>query len=475
MPFLSIEFIAFFVAFFPIYWMLQKRPIAQNWLLIIANLLLLAYLHIGFAVSVGVFSLFMAFIAHRIRLEKTHTKKKTLLIIGISSAIGLLAFFKYLDFFKPVMYQLGLQQFADIFMPLGMSYYVFQSVALLVSVYQGKSATLKWYEILLHLSFFLTITAGPIIRSENFKSIDGINIGAREQIQRPRKLTKTDLAIALILLGVAKTLWLSAHIAGNVVEPIFDNPLQYGSSSILLAVYGYTLQLFFNFSGYSDLAIGFALLLGFHLPNNFKAPLYARNIKEFWARWHISLSTWIRDYIYIPLGGNRKGFWWAQINIAVAFVLSGIWHGSSWNFALWGALHSFALVFLNIKTKYWKTQEPSPNWLNEIKNYMAIVVTFNFVCFAFVVFNIPELSNIADFFNALINSENENKTGDIILIVSVYLWIFCYPLWINIFRSFVQLLHNLPILIKAVVILIILQIIIELSPSGIPSFIYASF
>ncbi len=209
MPFISIEFITIFIMFFPLYWALQKHTKIQNWLLITANLSLLAYLHIAFAISVFTFSLFIAFIANRIHNCQHIKNKRLFLITGISSSIVLLAFFKYLDFLKPIMYQLGLEQFADIFMPLGMSYYVFQSVAFLVSTYQGKNQYLKSYEILLHFSFFLTITAGPIIRSENFKSIDGVNIGLREQIQKPRKLSHPNLAISLILLGIALAATLS--------------------------------------------------------------------------------------------------------------------------------------------------------------------------------------------------------------------------------------------------------------------------
>ncbi len=475
MPILSIEFIVFFMGLFPLYWLFHRLPKLQNWLLIFTNLVLLTYISQCFAISVFCYSIAMAIIGSGIRNSERTINKKIFLTIGIVFAVSLLGFFKYLDFFKPFFYQCGLEILADIFIPLGMSYYVFQSIALLVSIYKGTSEHLRWHEILLHFSFFLTITAGPIIRSDSFKSIDGVNIGIAKQIHNKRQLLNIDLALCLILLGTAKTLWLSAYIGTNFVEPVFNSPLQYNTSEILLAVYGYTFQLFFNFSGYSELVIGFALLLGFTLPCNFKAPLYAKNLKDFWERWHISLSTWIRDYIYIPLGGSRKGFFLTQVNIIIAFVLSGIWHGDSWNFAIWGALHSIALIVLNVKAKIFACGPSKYEAMNKFKNHLGIFITFNFVCFSFVIFKITELNDIKDFFMALWNSPLSDDINDLLPIAIIFLIVFCYPLWTDIFHSFVKLLQNMPMLIKAIVIVIVLQVIIELSPAGIPSFIYASF
>ena len=182
----------------------------------------------------------------------------------------------------------------------------------------------------------------------------------------------------IVLAGWLETLW---------VSPVFANPMQFNGLEVLTAIYAYSLQLFFDFSGYTDLAIAVALLLGFRLPENFNMPYLATDIQDFWARWHMTLSTWIRDYVYIPLGGNRGSFWRVQFNLMMAFVLSGIWHGAGWNFLIWGAIHGVALVFLNVMKRLgWRGK------LTQACKPLAIFLTFHYVAFGWVFFTAPPLS-----------------------------------------------------------------------------------
>ncbi len=496
MPILSPEFAVFFLLFMLVYWSFQAVPKAQNWLLLVANIGLLFYVSYRSAVpdvqkyniviSVVAFSLVMTFIGVRLQKEKKAGRRKYWLSLGIIFSLSVLGFFKYHSFFLPVLYSMGYDDIGTIFIPLGLSYYVFQSIAYLMGIFRGIAPALRWHELLLHFSFFLTITSGPIIRADRFKSIDGVNLGATEQIRRQRHLLQPALAVSLILLGTAKTWWFSGYIAESFVEPVFNNPMQYNVAAILAAVYGYTLELFFDFSGYSDLVIGLALLLGFRLPWNFRAPLYAVNIKDFWARWHITLSTWIRDYIYIPLGGSRKGFFRTQVNLFIAFTLSGIWHGDTINFLIWGALHGLALVFLHIKQYFFPPARPSQAqeedeqeearpWWQTAKKYLSIFITFNFVCFAFVVFKITTLAELQAFFTALFLTEAQSTYGDWLLILIVLAGIAAYPQWINLFQRFVAYLQELPLSMWVVIIILVLQIIIICAPAGIPGFIYADF
>ncbi len=493
MPILSPEFALFFLLFMLVYWCFQSLPKLQNALLLAANMGLLLYLceradlpgwqHYSMLVSVVGFSALMTGIAAGLQREKSRRRRKYWLGAGVFFALGLLAFFKYVRFFLPLFDALG--EVGAIFAPLGLSYYVFQSIAYLVSVHRGLTPALRWHELLLHFSFFLTITAGPIIRAGRFKSLAGKNLGATEQLRRPRQLLAPALAISLILLGTAKTWWFSGYLADSLVNPVFDNPMQYGAAAILLAIYGYTLQLFFDFSGYSDLVIGLALLLGFQLPWNFRAPLYAVNIKDFWARWHISLSTWIRDYIYIPLGGSRRGFWRTQINLLIALMLSGIWHGDTLNFLIWGTLHGMALVALNLKQRFVAPLLPKavalnahPRWgkrWRQLKTYAAIVVTFHFVCFAFVIFKVTALEEVATFFHALFFTPTASTYDDYLPLLGIFVGLASYPWWIRGFRRFVGHLQQLPLLAWFFVIILILQLIIIYAPAGIPGFIYANF
>ncbi len=475
MPIISIEFATFFALFFAVYWGFKSVPTAQNALLLVANLALLSYVNTTFALSVSAFSFAVALVAKAMQSTKTAGWRKFWLIVGVSAAVGVLAFFKYYDFFRPSLYEMGFENVTDLVMPLGLSYYVFQSIAYLVELYRKKTPALKWYELWFYFSFFLTITMGPIIRASRFKSIDGVNAGMTEQLRSHRQIRSPALALTLVLLGVAKIWLLAAHLGSELVTPVFDNPLQYSVPMLLSGAYGYTLQLFFEFSGYCDLVMGLAFFLGFRLPWNFRAPLYARNIREFWERWHITLSTWIRDYIYIPLGGNRKGFWRTQLNVMIAFMLSGIWHGNSWNFLIWGTLHGLALVLFHLKIYFFGTAQPATTHWQKMRQLASIVLTFNFVVFAFIIFKIQSLDETIEFFNVLFNTQTPALFETWFLIVVIHIGVLCYPLWRQCMRHFVSLLASLPVPYWFVVVLLIFQVIIAFAPSGIPGFIYADF
>ena len=350
MPLLSIEFALFFIAFLPLYWCMAKYPSVQNLLLLAAGMGWLYHISPVFAAIVVLYSSCVYLLSELLRSDREGTRRFWL-GVGIAVSLTVLGFFKYFDFFRPLIAQYaGKGGAIDILMPLGLSYYTFQSLAYLVYCFRSPhAARFEWHELLLHLSFFPTVTSGPIIRAAAFKSADGEQAGALAQIRtrQPRSPVRPALAVSLILLGIAKKWWLAGMLAENWVSPVFENPAQFNGWGVLGGVYGYTFQLFLDFSGYSDLVIGMAMLLGFRLPKNFSAPLRAANIRAFWDKWHISLSTWIRDYIYIPLGGSKKGFLRTQLNLMTAMVLSGIWHGYGWNFLIWGALHGTALVLLN--------------------------------------------------------------------------------------------------------------------------------
>lgn len=476
MPLLSIEFALFILLFLPIYWLASPSVKTQNWLLLAAGL--------GWLYSVGAWLLapvvVLTTVVHGLASSLQSARyRKTKLWAGIAFAVGGLCFFKYYDFFRPaIQSHLGQNDIIDIVMPLGISYYVFQSIAYLLHSYRFPDAErFSWHELLLHLSFFPTITSGPIIRSHAFKSINGEQMGALEQIRSssPRSMIRPSLAIGLILLGIAKKWWLAGSLANGWVSPVFENPTQFDGLSVLAAIYGYTFQLFFDFSGYSDLVIGMAMLLGFKLPYNFAAPLRAHNLRNFWDKWHITLSTWIRDYIYIPLGGSRGGWVRTQINLLLAMVLSGIWHGYGWNFLLWGTLHGVALVLLNLGDKM-----VGRNWLSRSKwtRWLAIIITFHFVCFTFVIFNTRTLGDAQMVFTALFANQQGwviNDWANIALLAGFGLMIALYPLLLRLFYIAVRGLEKLPMWLWFIPISLILILVIVFAPAGIPNFIYANF
>ncbi|MEB3768237.1 MBOAT family O-acyltransferase [Acinetobacter sp. MD2] len=496
--FLSVEFSLLFIVFLILYWGCRAKPQWQNILLIffsygviyaMSNLLAVSILF-GFSVLIYLLSL---------AIEKWQIQKKIFLLLGVVTTLLQLSLFKYYDFFKPEITQAlnflhldssGLA--ANLVLPIGLSYYSFQAISYLVSRYRNSTEVprFNFADLLMHFSFFATITAGPIARAESAKGLTDIQnqaCGMSEQIRQtqPRQILYPSLALFLLSLALLKKWWIAGWLADNWVNPVFANPMQYHSLEILTAIYGYTLQLFLDFSGYSEMMIAFGLLLGFRLPVNFKAPLLAHNIRDFWDKWHISLSTWIRDYIYIPLGGSRGSFGRTQFNLVAAMVLSGVWHGSGWNFFLWGLLHGLALVSLNISDKLYAkifkvSAKESRNALYNSGIWgriLGVFVTINFVCFCFVFFRAKSLDEALNVFKALFhNTINIQWNNNPLYALSLFAvaWIL-YPFIRKSCQNLPLYFAKLPKYTLAIPLFAFFMLIVICAPSGIPGFIYANF
>lgn len=496
--FLSIEFALIFIYFLWMYWLFRQHPQIQNLLLTLISYAIV-YLMAG-NIAVGIvftFSIFIYLIGYA--MDRSDGLKKTWLAIGIIATLIQLSVFKYYDFFRETISQ-SLQALhldssglmANLIFPLGISYYSFQAISYMMDRYSNNSKALRFnlLQLMTHFSFFATISAGPIARAKSasgLTDIQGNPCGMAEQIQQttPRKILLPVAALFLILLALIKKWWLAGWLADNWVNPIFSNPMQYHSLEVLTAVYAYTLQLFLDFSGYSEMMVAFGLLLGFRLPMNFKAPLLAHNIRTFWDRWHISLSTWIRDYIYIPLGGSRQGFGKTQFNLLVAMGLSGIWHGSSFNFLVWGLLHGFAIIALNCGDKYYQNTRgvPAKYARNAVYNHsllgkiVSVFFTINFVCFCFIFFRATTWQEAMQIFQALFsNYHNVAWNDNPLFALSIFLlaWI-CYPIFTNHLPNLVQFAKKVPTALLIALLFIGFLTVLIFAPSGIPGFIYANF
>ena len=479
MPLLSIEFAVFMIVFLPLYWSAARLPKLQNVMLLLAGMGWLYSINPVFAAMVAVYSSSVHLLG-LLTVSENKNVRQFWLGFGVALALAVLALFKYFDFFRPMVQQyFGIGAAADLLMPLGLSYYTFQSLAYLVYCSRNPQAErFEWHEMLLHLSFFPTVTSGPIIRAAAFKSIDGEQAGALAQIRTRtlRSMVRPALAVCLIVSGIAKKWWLAGMLSESWVSPVFDNPAQADGWGVLAAVYGYTFQLFFDFSGYSDLAVGIAMLLGFSLPKNFSAPFSAVNIREFWERWHISLSAWIRDYIYIPLGGSRNGFLKTQFNLMAAMVLSGIWHGYGWNFLIWGALHGGALVLLNIGDALLGRRNAVSGHI--LGRLIAVLLTFHFVCFAFVVFNTASPSDAFAVFESLFANQNgwaAPQQADALVLGAFALMLAASAHTARLPERLAACLEKIPAWLWFVPVGAALLLIGILAPSGIPGFIYANF
>jgi alginate O-acetyltransferase complex protein AlgI len=411
-------------------------------------------------------------LAHLIYRSDTQWKKKMYIVITLVVNLGMLGYFKYTNFLFDSFYSFyGLEfQPFDIFLPVGVSFFTFQSLSYTLDVYRGTIKPVNnIIDYAFFVSFFPQLVAGPIVRASEFLP----------QIYKPTVVTDEMFGRGIFLIGCGlfKKAVISDYISINFVDRVFDAPALYSGLENLFAVYGYALQIYCDFSGYSDMAIGIALLLGFHFPLNFNSPYKSRNITEFWRRWHISLSTWLKDYLYISLGGNRKGKIRAYINQMITMLLGGLWHGASWRFIIWGALHGAALsVHKMFSSRKSASAQPDGYWTN----IASVALTFHFVCFCWIFFRADSLDIVWQMLGQIVSHFNPQILFDFIagykaVVMLMILGFILHGLPENWEHRFQHTITRMPLLAKAVWMLVIIVIVIQTKSSGIQPFIYFQF
>jgi D-alanyl-lipoteichoic acid acyltransferase DltB (MBOAT superfamily) len=321
--------------------------------------------------------------------------KKLLLMTSVGIDVGCLFVFKYFNFFSTsaagLLTKIGRPVppvLLHLIMPLGLSFITFRSLSYVVDVYRGASKpTRSLLEYLTFVAFFPTLVAGPLVRAGQLLP----------QLRSRQSLTNEDgqRAIFLIMIGVIKKIAIADFLANNLVDRVFDQPQLYSSLEVLVAIYGYALQIYCDFSGYTDIAIGSALLLGFKLPENFNAPYRARSIVDFWRRWHITLSDWLRDYLFVSFGGLRRRRFNLYRNVVLTMLIAGLWHGAAWTFVLWGAWHGFGLSVNHLWDAHRRKQKRKPLqrwWIKAI----CVMATFHFVAAGWVLFRAGSLHAVGE-------------------------------------------------------------------------------
>ena len=409
------------------YWMLTKSKHQlrlQNTLLVVASYVFYGWWDWRFLGLIA-FSTFVDFFAGR-AIEKAVSKSRAKLFLAISlvTNIGLLAYFKYANFFIESWIEawsgMGVEMHAsslNIILPVGISFYTFQTLSYSIDIYRGKlKPTRDPIAFAAFVSFFPQLVAGPIERASKLLP----------QIERSRTFDK-DLAISglrLILWGMFKKV-VVADTCARLADTIFDAPELYSGPTLMLGVIYFAFQIYGDFSGYSDIAIGTGRLFGIRLSTNFKFPYFSRDIAEFWRRWHISLSTWFRDYLYIPLGGSRGPQWQVIRNVAVIFIVSGFWHGANLTFVIWGAIHALLfvpLILLKRNRKHASDVVAQGKFLPSLKDVFAMGSTFALVCLAWVFFRANTVSEAINYIVGF--SEFPTPEKPITLVVyTAFVWI----------------------------------------------------
>lgn len=389
MVFSSIEFLFFFFpATLIVYYLVPK--VAKNWVLLVASILFYAWGVPDFIFIFLASILCNFFITKRMHISQKERTKKLWLSFSILLNIGILAYFKYLNFFIDNLNALlhlthhNTLQVAQVLLPIGISFFTFQSISYTIDVYRNVSKPLeRWNDYMLYIALFPQLVAGPIIR---------YNTIAEQLIDRTSSLEDRVLGFYRFVLGLSKKV-LIANTLAAVSDKIFAmNYLHLSCGTAWIGIIAYTFQIYFDFSGYSDMAIGLGRMFGFRFSENFNVPYISQNITEFWRRWHITLGAFMKEYLYIPLGGNRVSRSRMYFNLGFVFLISGLWHGASWNFVLWGLFHGAFLIADRIFLL---------NFLKKIGKIPATLFTFFVVVLSWVIFRVENLSATLQYYRAL--------------------------------------------------------------------------
>lgn len=389
--------------------------------------------------------------------------------ISVVFSLSILGYFKYANFFLWNWNQMvqGNFQPLDIILPVGISFYTFQSISYVVDVYKRRlKPTSRWIDYLFFLSFFPALVAGPIVRADYFLP----------QLENNERASRADIygGLWLIIIGIVKKAVIADYIA-QYNDLIFNDPSMYTGVQTLMGVLGYTMQIFCDFSGYSDMAIGLALIMGFRLGINFNYPYKSRNLTDFWRRWHISLSSWLRDYVYIPLGGNRKGTLRTYVNNFLTMLIGGLWHGAAWKFVFWGAMHGAGLAVHKACKPV--LQRIPDNWLT---NFVFWLITFVYVSLLWVFFRAASfgdsvliIQNIfVDFQWNQIPQFFQARMVWCVMMLVLIVFHFIPESWA---RKGEELFLRSPWVVKLAVFLVVVQLVIEFMTAEVSPFIYFQF
>jgi D-alanyl-lipoteichoic acid acyltransferase DltB (MBOAT superfamily) len=390
----SLDFLLFYLATAGFYLALARTGSwrAQKLLLLAASLLFYASWRAPYVLLLAAMTLVAYATALAVAAARDTPRERRYLTLGVGASLAILGWFKYRGFLFANLSLLGMRaapSWSQVELPLGISFYTFHAISYMVDVHRGRvEARRNFLDVALYLAFFPQLIAGPITRASQFLP----------QLVTPRRPTPEmiERALLLVVLGLFKKV-ACADVLGEYVDQVFKSVATQPGLNLALGAYAYAFQIYFDFSGYSDMAIGLAALLGFELPLNFRLPYAAENPADFWRRWHISLSTWLRDYLYIPLGGNRRGTVRTYVNLLVTMLLGGLWHGPAWNFVAWGAYHG-ALLAVH---RWWSGTRAAARttaWRVGLRR----LAMFHAACVGWVLFRAESAADIASYFTGLV-------------------------------------------------------------------------
>ena len=462
MLFPTFTFALFFVVVLTVGWFMPGRRAWWKLFMLAASYFFYAYWDARFVGLIAASTVLNQTAAVWLARLQHPGARRAVVSVAVGTNLASLGFFKYAGFFvdsaESALEGLGIAAdlpLLNIILPVGISFFTFQAISYVLDVYRGDAEPARPLDFAVYLAFFPQLVAGPIVRAHELIP----------QLNEPRTLRHTDFtrAVVLIAAGLFKKMVVATYLAEALVDDVFAFPERFSSLEVLLGVYGYAIQIYADFSGYTDIAIGVALLLGIRLPDNFNQPYRAASIQDFWRRWHMSLSRWLRDYLYIPLGGNRGGEWRRDRNLLLTMLLGGLWHGAAWTFVLWGAFHGLGLLVerrLGLR----------------LPGIVARLVTFHFVCFGWILFRAESLgaagSVLARLFNAW-SVEPSQLTWVVPALIVAALATQFWPRTAT--EPVLRAASHLPVLVVALAFSFWLVVLEQFGPEGVAPFIYFQF
>jgi D-alanyl-lipoteichoic acid acyltransferase DltB (MBOAT superfamily) len=406
----TVDFALFFALVFVGHWFLNARVRVWKWFMIGASYVFYAWWDWRFVpLLAGVSALTQVGALAVVRTADKQFRRWTL-GIACASILAPLAYFKYYGFFAVtttnVLGSLGVSAspipLIQVVLPVGVSFFTFMAISYVVDIYRGDTQAASTVDVFLYLSFFPHLVAGPIVRPNELIP----------QLDVARDARRIDVAGAtwLIFGGLFKKVVISSFLTAQIVDPVFGEPTHHSALETLFAIWGYAVVIYADFSGYTDIAIGVARMLGFEFPKNFDRPYSARSIQEFWRRWHMTLSRWLRDYLYIPLGGSRRSERRTYINLLLTMTLGGLWHGAAWTFVLWGGLHGAYLAVGRLIGRLRESGRLRTPAETTGRVWLRRAITFHLVCFGWVLFRSDSLATAGTVLGRLVTGWLEPNT-----------------------------------------------------------------
>ncbi len=472
MLFPTLDFALFFIFVYVAAWLITGN-VARKWFLVAASFFFYGYWDYRFTLLLLQCALSNHFIGVRLSKTEDPKKRQAWMALAVIVNVTVLCFFKYFGFFvesmNDVMLSFGLNReipVMEILLPVGISFFTFHGISYIVDVYRQKiNGDRPMVDVLLYISFFPQLVAGPIVRAHRFMP--------QLESTRDTRHVNTAFAFTLIAFGLIKKSFIAHYLSNELVAPVFADPFAYSSLDLMFAAYGYAMQIYCDFSAYTDIGIGVAALFGYHFDQNFNQPYRAVSLQDFWRRWHMSLSQWLRDYLYIPLGGSKTGRFRSYRNLFLTMLIGGLWHGAAWNFIFWGVLHGTYLGMEKFVRETFQKFSFKPGvW----SHYAGLFLTFHFVTLTWIFFASSTFKVATDYLAAIVkNSALTSQLATPFTATLVFGTLAAQFLPKDLNMNLAKYFESLPLAAQGLALGATLVILSAIGPQGILPFIYFQF